>query len=135
MGQPRRSQENPSPSLICVVDDDQPVRVAMANLLESAGYGALCFDSAESCLASGRLAEIDFAVFDVKLSGMDGFVLQDRLAALIDIPLVFVSGHGDSAMEQRALDAGAIALLRKPIDVDLLLAHIARTLAVRGGGR
>lgn len=136
MGEPSRSQETPSQSLICVVDDDQPVLHAMANLLESAGYAALCFDSAESCLASARLAEIDFAVFDVKLAGMSGFALQDRLAAAqIDIPLVFVSGHGDSAMEHRALDAGAIALLRKPIDVDLLLAHIARTLAGRGTGQ
>jgi FixJ family two-component response regulator len=133
MGVLERNQETPAPFLICVVDDNQSVRCAMANLLASAGYRAICFDSAEACMSSGRLSDIDFAVLDVRLSGMSGFALQEHLAAAqIRIPLVLVSGHADSGMEQHAIHAGAIALLRKPIDVDLLLAHIARTLDARG---
>ena len=130
MGALTSSQDISPPALICVVDDDESVRHAMANLLKSAGYAAICFESAESCLASERRAEFAFAVLDVKLGGMSGFSLQERLAgAEHSIPLIFVSAHGDLAMEQRALDAGAIAFLRKPIDVDLLLEHIGRALA------
>jgi FixJ family two-component response regulator len=136
MGSLESRQAPPPQWLVCVVDDDQSVRHGMANLLQSAGHTTICFDSAEAFLASERLAEIDFAVFDVLLGGISGFALQDRLAAArAHIPLVYVSAHGDSAMEQRALDAGAIALLRKPIDVDLLLAHIERTLGAPGAGR
>jgi FixJ family two-component response regulator len=119
-------------ALICVVDDDESVRQAMANLLQSAGYLSICFDSGEACLACAQRAEFAFGVLDVKLGGMSGFSLQQHLAASNrPPPLVFVSAYGDLAMERRALDAGAIAFLRKPIDVDLLLEHIARALAPR----
>jgi FixJ family two-component response regulator len=130
MGAPTSNQAISPHALICVVDDDESVRLAMANLLASAGYSPICFDSGEACLASARRAQFAFAVLDVKLGGMSGFSLQQRLAGSDQPPpLVFVSAHGDLAMEQRALDAGAIAFLRKPIDVDLLLEHIARALA------
>jgi FixJ family two-component response regulator len=119
-------------ALICVVDDDESVRRAMANLLTSAGYSSICFDSGEACLASARRPEFAFAVLDVKLGGMSGFALQQRLAAADKPPpLVFVSAYADLAMERRAMAAGATAFLRKPIDVDLLLEHIARALAAR----
>jgi FixJ family two-component response regulator len=132
MGALSSSQGNSAHALICVVDDDESVRRAMDNLLKSAGYASISFDSGESCLASARRGEFALAVLDVKLGGMSGFALQQCLAAADKpLPLVFVSAHGDLAMERRALDAGAIAFLRKPIDVDLLLEHIARALAAR----
>jgi FixJ family two-component response regulator len=132
MGAPSSSQAIPPHALICVVDDDESVRRAMDNLLKSAGYASISFDSCESCLGSTRRGEFAFAILDIKLGGMSGFSLQQRLAADDHpLPLVFVSAHGDLAMERRALDAGAIAFLRKPIDVDLLLEHIARALAPR----
>lgn len=127
------SQQDAAQALICVVDDDPPVRHAMANLLQSAGYTPICFASAEALLASPRLAEIDVGVFDVKLGGISGLALQEQLRALKRaLPVLFVSGHSDQEMEQRALQAGAIALLRKPIDVDRLLDHIERALRARG---
>lgn len=132
MGAPSSSQAIPPHALICVVDDDESVRRAMDNLLKSAGYASISFDSCESCLASTRRGEFAFAILDIKLGGMSGFSLQQRLAADDHpLPLVFVSAHGDLATERRALDAGAIAFLRKPIDVDLLLEHIDRALAPR----
>lgn len=132
MGVLSSSQAISPHALICVVDDDESVRRAMANLLKSAGYSSICFDSGEACLASARRGEFAFAVLDVKLGGMSGFSLQQRLAAADKSPpLVFVSAYGDLAMERRAIDAGAIAFLRKPIDVDLLLEHIACALAAR----
>lgn len=120
----------PAPALICVVDDDASVRQALDNLLTSADYTPLCFDSGEACLAYGQLDGVDFAVVDVKLGGMSGFELQQRLSAMnLDLPMVFISGHADSAMEALAARAGAVALLHKPIDVDRLLALIDRALA------
>jgi FixJ family two-component response regulator len=122
------------PALICVVDDDDGVRQALDNLLTSADYIPLCFESGEACLSYARLGDIDFAVVDIKLGGMSGFELQASLNALdLKLPLVFISGHADQAMEQLALRAGAIALLHKPIDVDRLLALIEQTLSGRDG--
>jgi FixJ family two-component response regulator len=116
------------------VDDDDGVRQALDNLLTSADYIPLCFESGEACLSYARLGDIDFAVVDIKLGGMSGFELQASLNALdLKLPLVFISGHADQAMEQLALRAGAIALLHKPIDVDRLLALIEQTLSGRDG--
>jgi len=126
--------ENDRPACICVVDDDAAVRHAMDNLLEAGGYRPLSFDSGEAFLASPDLDGIDLAVFDVKLRGMDGFALQERFAALglaARIPLLFVSGHSDAEMEQRALQVGALALLRKPIDPDVLFDHFEHALHLR----
>jgi FixJ family two-component response regulator len=120
------------PALICVVDDDAAVRQALDNLLTSADYIPLVFESGEACLAYARLGDIDFAVVDVKLGGMSGFELQARLNALdLKLPLVFISGHADQAMEELAVRAGAIALLHKPIDAERLLALIGQALSGR----
>lgn len=124
-------------ALVCIVDDDGPVRMALANLLQSAGYASVAFASGEALLAptSTGLADIDCAVLDIRLGGMDGFTLQQRLLEKRPgLPVVLISGHGDDAMRQRALDAGAIAFLRKPIDVDALLACIHDALSTRGEG-
>lgn len=121
-----------APARICVVDDDPAVRQGMANLLESDGYETLLFDSGESFLASPDLAGIDLVLLDVKLRGISGFTTQERFAALgLGIPLLFFSGHSDSDMELRASRAGALALLRKPVDPDLLFEHIEQALNAR----
>lgn len=120
---------------ICVVDDDAAVRRALANLLEAGGYRCLCFESGEALLAWPDLAAFDLAIFDVKLRGMDGFALQRRCVAHgMRAPLLFFSGHGDAGMERRALRAGALALLRKPVDPDLLLDEVDRALEARSPG-
>lgn len=121
-----------APARICVVDDDPAVRQAMANLLESDGYDTLLFDSGERFLAWPGLADIDLVLLDVKLRGIGGFATQERFAALgLGIPLLFFSGHSDRDMELRAARAGALALLRKPVDPELLFEHIERALNAR----
>ncbi|MFC5460991.1 response regulator transcription factor [Massilia niabensis] len=116
---------DPHNATVCVVDDDPAVRSAMINLLEASGFNALVFDSGEAFFASAHLKTIDFAVFDIKLRGMDGFAIQERCVALgLDLPVLFISGHGGHDMEQRALQAGALALLRKPVDPELLCAYM-----------
>jgi FixJ family two-component response regulator len=119
-----------------VVDDDTAVRHALCNLLDAGGYRALAFESGEALLAWHELAQIDVAVFDVKLRGMNGFTLLERFrdgtrAQSLDIPTLLISGHSDRAMAQRALDAGALDLLRKPVDPDLLFDRIEDALKLR----
>jgi FixJ family two-component response regulator len=117
---------------ICVVDDDAAVRHAMANLLEAGGYEPIGFDSGEAFLSWPHLADIDVALFDVKLRGMNGFALQEQFSALgLGVPLLLISGHSDRDMEQRALRGGALALLRKPVDPDVLFEQIERALEAR----
>jgi FixJ family two-component response regulator len=120
---------------ICVVDDDAAVRHAMCNLLEACGYTPMGFDSGEAFLASPDLETIDVVLFDLRLPGMSGFALQERFAALgLRTPLLFISGHSDSDMEQRALRIGALALLRKPVDPDVLSEYVERALELRRAG-
>lgn len=117
---------------IGVIDDDAAIRYAIENLVEAAGYEAISFDSGEAFLAWPQLARIDIVLSDVKLRGMSGFALLEQFVVRQPtVPLIFISGNSDLEMEQRALHAGALGLLGKPVDPDILLGHIERALAVR----
>jgi FixJ family two-component response regulator len=118
---------------IAVVDDDRAVNAALGNLLRSVGYAPLAFGSAEAFLASGQAETVECAIFDVRLTGISGLELQERLrAAGIGLPVIFATACADADVEERAMAGGAVAFLRKPVDVDELLGHIARILAARG---
>jgi FixJ family two-component response regulator len=119
-----------------VVDDDAAVRQALCNLLDAGGYRPLTFESAEAFLDAQALPRIDVAVFDVKLRGMNGFALLERFrernrALGLEIPALLISGHSDRAMAQRAREAGALDLLRKPVDPELLFVRIEDALGQR----
>lgn len=115
----------PKRVIVGVVDDDLSVRNGMINLLEASGYDVRAFDSGEAFLDYPALHELDFAIFDIKLRGMDGFAIQEHCARLgLAFPVLFISGHGDSDMERRVTDAGALGLLRKPVDPERLCALI-----------
>jgi FixJ family two-component response regulator len=123
------SQGDAPGACVCVVDDDAAVRRAMSNLFEACGFRCLGFASGEALLGWPDLGAIDVAIFDVQLRGMDGFALQRRcIERGMTAPLLFFSGHGDADMERRALRAGALALLRKPVDPDQLLDEVERAL-------
>ncbi|WP_082616469.1 response regulator [Massilia sp. Root418] len=125
---------NPLSHTICVVDDDLAARSGMCNLIEAWGYHALFFDAGESFLASPQINEIDFAIFDIKLRGMDGFAVQQQCSLLgLELPVIFISGHGDVDLERRAVAAGALALLPKPVDPELLRVYIEDRLGRQGG--
>jgi FixJ family two-component response regulator len=129
----RLEQEEAACACICIVDDDAAVRLALASLFDACGYVSRAFDSAEALLAWPCLGEFDFAVFDVKLPGIDGFALQERLAGLrAPLPLLFISGQADRETRVRAQRAGALDLLPKPVDPERLLDHVERALAGRG---
>jgi FixJ family two-component response regulator len=104
------------------VDDDASVREALASLIRSAGLTVQTFASALEFLARPRPDVPSCLVLDVRLPGLSGLDLQERMAEVdIAIPIVFITGHGDVPTSVRAMKAGAVEFLTKPfIDQDLL---------------
>src|SRR2546425_2382324 len=107
---------------VYVVDDDASVREAVGSLIRSAGFRVRAFESAQEFLASQRAEVPSCLVLDVHLPGLNGLDLQRELAkADIQIPIIFLSGHGDIPTSVRAIKAGALEFLTKPFaDEDLL---------------
>ena len=111
----------PTP-MVFVVEDDPSVREALAGLIRSAGWNVEVYVSAQEFLARPRADVPSCLVLDVGLPGLSGLDLQSRMAELHqDIPIVFITGHGDIPMSVRAMKAGAVEFLTKPfVDQDLL---------------
>jgi FixJ family two-component response regulator len=122
--------------VVFVIDDDPAIREALADLARSVGLAARLFGSPEEFLQSRRPDAPACLVLDVRLPGVSGLDFHRALAdAGIEVPVVFVSGHGDIPMSVRAMKAGAVEFLTKPFrDQDLLdaiQAGIARDRARR----
>jgi len=111
------------------VDDDFRVRESIERLVESAGYAASVFSSAEEFLQSGTLARAICLITDVRMPGMDGIELQ-RCIRLNrpELPIIFISAHQDDETRKRALDEGAVGFLYKPFDGGELLRAIEAAL-------
>ena len=109
-------------AIILVVDDDVSVREALAGLIRSAGLRVETFASAQEFLARPRPDAPGCLVLDVRLPGLSGLDLQKRLAEInLEIPIIFITGHGDVPTSVRAMKAGAFEFLTKPFaDQDLL---------------
>jgi FixJ family two-component response regulator len=109
-------------AIVFVVDDDLSVREALGGLIRSAGLRVETFASAQEFLARPRADVPSCLVLDVRLPGLSGLDLQKRLAEVnIEIPIVFITGHGDVPTSVRAMKAGAVEFLTKPfVDQDLL---------------
>jgi FixJ family two-component response regulator len=115
--------------LVLVVDDDPSVRKSLSRLLESADYAVEAFASAGEFLARGPHAGPCCLVLDVKMPGLTGIQLQEMLAATgRRMSIVFVSGHADVPTSVKAMKAGAVDLLTKPVDVQDLIAAIRRAM-------
>jgi FixJ family two-component response regulator len=111
----KRLTEKP---LIAIVDDDDVFRGALENLVRSLGWGARTFASAESYLRSSLMSETRCLIADVQMPNVGGLELCERLSALgFDIPVVFITAYPDDTLKQRALNAGAVAFLHKPLDL------------------
>ena len=108
--------------MVFVVEDDASVREALAGLIRSAGWNVELYVSAQEFLDRPRADGPSCLVLDVGLPGLSGLDLQSRMAELgQDIPIVFITGHGDIPMSVRAMKAGAVEFLTKPfVDQDLL---------------
>jgi len=115
--------------LVLVVDDDPSVRKSLSRLLESADYAVEAFASAGEFLARGPHPGPCCLVLDVKMPGLTGIQLQEMLtAAGRRMSIVFVSGHADVPTSVKAMKAGAVDLLTKPVDVRDLIAAIRRAM-------
>jgi len=115
--------------VVYFVDDDASVRRALARLARSAGLEAEEFASADEFLARRRDDRPCCAVFDLRMPGVDGLELQQRLRSAGEaVPVIFLSGHGDVPTSVRAMKAGAVDFLTKPCEDDALLAAIRQAI-------
>ena len=118
--------------LISIVDDDESVRRTTKLLVESFGYRAAVFESAESFLKSDQLYDTSCLVVDIQMSGMNGLQLQSHLADEgYSIPIIFITAYGDKS-RRRALQAGAVAFLDKPFSDEQLLKNIRSAFILNG---
>jgi FixJ family two-component response regulator len=108
-------------SIVFVVDDDVSVRESLELLLRTAGWRAETFASAQEFLGRPHPAVACCLVLDVTLPGLSGLDLQKRLAERTDMPIIFITGHGDVPMTVQAMKAGAVEFLTKPFKDDVLL--------------
>lgn len=120
----------PTPTVF-IVDDDDEVRAAISLLLDSIGLPVRGFDSAQAFLDAFDPAHPGCLVLDVRMRGMSGLELQERLADLpLAPPIVMVTGHGDVPMAVRAVRAGAVDFIEKPFRDQVLLDAVHRALAL-----
>ena len=109
------------PPIIFVVDDDLSVRESLELLIKSAGWQPELFVSAHEFLSRPRPSVPCCLVLDVTLPGLSGLELQTQLAERTDMPIIFITGHGDVPMSVQAMKAGAAEFLTKPFKDDVLL--------------
>jgi FixJ family two-component response regulator len=115
--------------MVFVVDDDVSVRESLDALIRNAGWDAETFESAQEFLAHPRVRDPSCLILDVSLPDLNGLELQERVAAdRQDMPIIFITGHGDIPMTVRAMRAGAVEFLTKPFGDDALLSAIARAI-------
>ena len=111
--------------VVFVVDDDVSVRESLELLIRSAGWDVEVFASAQEFLAHPRASAASCLILDVNLPDLNGLDLQERIAAgQIEMPIIFITGHGDVPTTVRAMKAGAVEFLTKPFDTDTLLAAL-----------
>ncbi len=110
---------------VYLVDDDAAVRHALGTFLSSAGYSTMGFDSAEAFLESVDATASGILVLDQRMTGMTGIELQQVLAGHgIDLPVIFITGHGNVAISVMAMKAGATDFIEKPFSNEALLSSI-----------
>ena len=115
--------------IVFVVDDDISVRESLELLIETEGWKPETFASAQEFLARPRAPVPSCLVLDVSMPDLDGLELQERLAPERgDLPIIFITGHGDIPMSVRAMKAGAIEFLTKPFGDSVLLNAIGQAI-------
>jgi len=118
--------------VIAIVDDDMSMQRVLARLLYIAGWQAVTFSSAEAFLQTGMLAAPNCLVFDLWLPGMTGVELLEHLVATgSTLPVVIITGRDDLQIRMRAMQAGAVTYLLKPLDGQELLQAVQDTLDAR----
>jgi FixJ family two-component response regulator len=112
-------------NLIAIIDDDEAMQDSLRDLMEAAGLVARCFGSAEEFLESDLRTQAACLIVDVHMPKMSGLHLQAKLKEEgCNIPVIFVTAHGDARMRIRAMREGAVEFLAKPFDHHLLLKRV-----------
>ncbi len=115
--------------IVFVVDDDVSVRESLELLIRCEGWQPEIFASAQEFLSRPRVLIPSCLVLDVSLPGLNGLDLQKRIASdRIDMPIIFITGHGDIPMSVQAMKAGAVEFLTKPFGDDVLLSAIRNAI-------
>jgi FixJ family two-component response regulator len=126
----RPAPMSPITPVVLVVDDDVSVRESLEALIRLAGWQPETFASAQEFLAHPHTLTPSCLVLDVSLPDLNGLELQRRIAdGRLDMPIIFITGHGDVPMTVRAMKAGAVDFLTKPFSHDVLLAAIEGAIA------
>ena len=113
-----------------VIDDEEPVRLALDSLFRSIGYETHVFASADQFMTSGRTTSPGCLVLDIRLPGLNGLDFQERLtAAGVTMPVILMTGHGDIPMTVRGMKAGAVDFLPKPFREQDMLDAVGAALA------
>jgi FixJ family two-component response regulator len=116
---------------IFIIDDDSSVRTSLVRLLGAAGFETEAFASAEDYLARDRYDGIGCLILDVRMPGSSGLELQDRVNGLgSDLPILFLTGHGDIPLSVKAIKGGAVNFLTKPVGDEVLLSAVRQALAL-----
>jgi len=115
--------------LVYVVDDDEAVRDSLQWLLEGKNYRVRCFESAEAFLSCYDPREVACLLADIRMGGMTGMELQDRLLERRSpLPVVFITGHGDVPMAVQTMKKGALDFIQKPFNEPQLMGLVDRML-------
>lgn len=117
--------------MVVIVDDDASFRCSLRDLFESAGLSTLCFDSAEQFLESETRRDVACLIADIRMVGMSGLDLQSKLRGeSSQIPIVFITAHGDAETRILAMRDGAVGFLAKPF-ADTALLEIVHSVLQR----
>jgi FixJ family two-component response regulator len=118
-------------AIIAIVDDDAPLREALGSVMKAAGFVTNTFATAEEFFNSANRENTACLILDVRLPGMSGIELQKRLTdAKSQIPIIFVTAHGDASLRDSLMKAGATGFLNKPVRSDALLKEIHAALRI-----
>ena len=121
--------------LISIVDDDALARDGISELIESLGYSAVTFSSAEHFLRSGVIAETTCLITDMQMPGLNGLELQEALQSQGNqTPVIVITGYPNERHRTRALENGAIGYLSKPFDEQTLIDYLAVAIKLQSSG-
>ncbi|MGD0269179.1 MAG: response regulator [Candidatus Sulfotelmatobacter sp.] len=115
--------------LTAIIDDDEAMQDSLRDLMEASGLAARCFGSAEEFLESDLHRKAACLIVDIRMPKMSGLELQAKLKEEeCNVPIIFITAHGDARMRIQAMRRGAVEFLAKPFDYQLLLKRVRAAL-------
>lgn len=118
-----------TPKVIAIIDDNESMQDSLGDLIESGGFEARCFGSAEAFLESDLHSRAACLILDIRMPRMSGLELQARLKEQgCNVPIIFITAYDDAEIRAQAMKAGAVEFLAKPFDHQLLLKMLRSSL-------